>query len=64
MDIQNLVIELKAKGLTQQQIATAVPCSQSTISDIENGVIGQVRPSYNLVTGLQELAKKHGIELH
>jgi transcriptional regulator with XRE-family HTH domain len=64
MDIQHLVLQLKDKGLTQAEIGKEAGCSQSTVSDIENGNIGQVRPSYQLVTNLQKLAERHGIELN
>lgn len=63
MDIQNLVLELKKKGLTQPDIAAAIGCSQPNVSDIETGKIGKVRPSWKVVSGLTKLAKKYGIPI-
>lgn len=62
MDIQKLVKALLAEGLTQAEIAKSVQCSQPTISDIANGRVGKVRPSYKVATGIQQLAKSVGIE--
>lgn len=61
MDIANLIHRLREKGLTQAEIAEAVPCSQSTISEMENGKIGTVRPSYRVVDGLLKLAERNGL---
>lgn len=63
MDTQNLVIELKKKGLTQPEIASEIGCSQPTISDIETGKIGKVRPSWKIVDGLMRLARANGIDV-
>ena len=61
MDIQKIVKAILAQGLTQAEIAKRVPCSQPTISDISNGHVGNVRPSYKVVMGIHELAKSLGI---
>jgi len=63
VDIQKLVVELKGKGLSQAGIAAAIPCSQPTISDIENGRIGKSRPSFKIVDGLMRLARQHGVDM-
>lgn len=62
MDIQNIVLELKRLGMTQAEIATAVKCAQSTISEIQNGKIGKARPSYQLVVDLQQLYRQKLID--
>jgi len=61
MDIKHVLSQLQEAGLTQAQIALAIGCTQPTISDLSTGKIGQSRPSYKIVDGLQKLAKKHGI---
>ncbi|QGZ66303.1 helix-turn-helix domain-containing protein [Paraburkholderia acidisoli] len=62
MDIQHIVLELKRLGMTQAEIAASVHCAQSTISEIQNGKIGKARPSYQLVTDLQQLLRQRQIE--
>lgn len=37
MDFKLLIAELQASGLTQEQMAEACNCAQSTISDIARG---------------------------
>lgn len=58
IDIQDLVIQLKGKGMTQRQIADALGCSQPTISDYESGKIGKANPSHRMVEGIKKLARK------
>lgn len=56
MDIKTLVLWLVEEGgLTQKQIAERTGFSGATISDVAAGKIGHTRPSYGLVTKLQEL---------
>ena len=62
MDIQHITLELKRLGMTQSDIAAAVKCAQSTISEIQNGRIGKARPSYQLVVNLQQLYRQKLIE--
>lgn len=59
---QNIISELIDKGLTQQAIASEIPCSQSFVSDMVNGKCGLARPSWKVVAGLLALAKKHEVE--
>lgn len=56
MEPKDIVLELKRLGMTQVEIASAVGCSQATISDIENGK--QKRPSYRMVVQLNDLLAK------
>lgn len=58
MDISNTVIRLRESGLTQSEIGAEIGCSQSAVSDMENGKIGKTRPSYQIVQGLLKLEKK------
>ena len=58
MDIANTVIRLREAGLTQVEISLEIGCSQSAVSDMENGKIGKTRPSYQIVNGLLKLEKK------
>lgn len=53
MDFQKITCELIATGLTQQQLADLVPCSQPTISAFLKGSRG-ARPSLKI--GLRLLA--------
>ena len=59
MNIPNTLYQLKQAGLTQSFIASELECSQATISDMLNGKIGKVRPSYKTVSGLKRLSKKY-----
>jgi transcriptional regulator with XRE-family HTH domain len=61
MESQDLVLELKRLGMTQVEIASAVGCSQATISDIENGK--QKRPSYRMVRALTEVYERRIAEV-
>ena len=60
MEPKDIVLELKRLGMTQVEIASAVGCSQATISDIENGK--QKRPSYKMVVQLNDLLTKKQAE--
>lgn len=51
---QSIVNELRQFGMTQQEIADSVPCSQNYISDISRGVCGK-RPSHDIAAGLLKL---------
>ena len=51
MNIQNVITELRATGLTQQALADLVPCSQSTINAYENGTRSK-RPAFDIVSKL------------
>lgn len=53
---QSIVNDLREEGLTQQQIADAVPCSQNYISNISKGICGK-RPSHDIAQGLLALHK-------
>lgn len=61
IDIKFVIAGLSQAGLTQTQIGTAIGCSQSVVSEIAAGKLGTTRPSYQIVTGLAELAAKHGV---
>jgi transcriptional regulator with XRE-family HTH domain len=61
MEPKDIVLELKRLGLTQVEIASAVGCSQATISDIENGK--QKRPTYQMVVRLSDLLAKKQAEI-
>lgn len=56
MDFQKITSELIATGLTQQELAGLVPCSQPTISAFLMGTRGS-RPSLQIGTRLLELHK-------
>jgi len=53
MDFQKMTTELLGTGLTEQQLADLVPCSQSTINAFRHGKRG-ARPS--MVIGSRLLA--------
>lgn len=60
--IPQILASLQAKAqLTQVEIAAFIGCNQSTVSDMLNGKRGLVSPTYRVVSGLESLAKKHGI---
>jgi len=61
MDIPHTISSLRKAGLTQTQIGSAVGLGQTSISDMEAGKAGIKRPSYAVVSGLQQLAKIHGV---
>lgn len=52
------IIDLKEKGLTQLQIATAMGCSQNYVSDLENGKCGK-RLGYEKGNNLEKLWIEH-----
>jgi transcriptional regulator with XRE-family HTH domain len=60
MEPKDIVLALKHLGMTQVEIASAVGCSQATISDIENGK--QKRPTYQMVVRLNDLLAKKQAE--
>lgn len=56
-DWSQIIKDLQDKqkgGMTQQQIAQSVPCSQNYISDLKAGKKGK-RLSYEIAFGLQRL---------
>jgi len=55
MNWQQHIAALQASGLTQQQIADACNCAQTTISDLATGASKQ--PVYSTGAALLELAK-------
>ncbi len=55
---QNMISQLRAKGLTQVQIGKEIGCSQNYVSDLERGVCGK-RLSHEIATNLRKLWKKH-----
>ena len=62
MNITYTLSELQKIGLTQKQIGAAIGVAQPTISDMARGGSGITRPSYKVITGLESLAKKHGVK--
>jgi len=61
MDIPHTISGLRKAGLTQAQIGSVLGLSQTSISDMEAGKAGIKRPTYAVVSGLQQLAKRHGV---
>lgn len=61
MDIQYTLSELQRAGLTQSQIGDAIGVKQPTVSDMAAGKAGTKRPSYQVITGLTRLAKRHRV---
>lgn len=57
MDIQKITSDLIATGLTQQELANLVPCSQSSINAFLQGKRGS-RPSLAIGNRLMELFKE------
>lgn len=57
MDIKQTVNDILASGLTQQELADLVPCSQATICAYANGDRG-ARPSLQIGLRLSELHKE------
>lgn len=57
MDTQKITNELLSSGMTEQEIADFIPCSQSTISHFRNGKRGS-RPSLAIGLRLLELHRK------
>ncbi len=58
MDIQNVIAMLQSIGLTQEQIAAEIGCSQANISARKKR---SRRSSNQLVTGLNKLLIKYGL---
>jgi transcriptional regulator with XRE-family HTH domain len=56
MNWQSLISDLKARQISQAQIAAACNCKQSTISDLATGKTGS--PSYELGIALIALHKR------
>lgn len=61
MDISFTIKSLREAGLTQTQIGQAIGLKQTSISDMESGKAGTKRPSYQVISGLERLAKEHNI---
>lgn len=59
--IPSILLCLQEDGLTQSEIGEAIGCSQSTVSDMMTGKSGLKRPSYEIVSGLELLARQRGI---
>ncbi|PVZ90092.1 transcriptional regulator [Serratia sp. S1B] len=55
---QTIILQLRAKGMTQTQIASEIGCSQNYISNLENGLCGK-RLSHDFGQKLEALQKKH-----
>jgi transcriptional regulator with XRE-family HTH domain len=61
MDISFTIKSLREAGLTQTQIGAAIGLKQTSISDMESGKAGTKRPSHQVISGLERLAKKYKI---
>lgn len=57
MDTQKITSDLLGTGLTEQELADLVPCSQPTINAFKRGDRGK-RPSMNIGMRLLELHKE------
>ena len=57
MDTQKITLQLLATGVTQQELANRVGCSQSTINAFANGNRGS-RPTFAIGQRLVELHKE------
>lgn len=57
MDTQKITRELLETGLTQQELAALVPCSQPTIAAYANGKRGS-KPSFLVGSRLLELHRE------
>jgi predicted transcriptional regulator len=57
MNIQKIISELLSSGLTQQELASLVPCSQSLISALLRGERGS-RLSFQVGQGLMDIHRK------
>lgn len=53
MEWSALIAELTSRGMTQQKIAAACECAQSTISDLATGK--NTKPSYQIGKTLEQL---------
>jgi transcriptional regulator with XRE-family HTH domain len=61
MDISFTISGLRKAGLTQAQIGGEIGLKQTSISDMEAGKAGIKRPSHRTVSGLERLARLHGV---
>ena len=52
MDRPNIRIALKAKGMTQKQLAVAMACSEGLVSQI---ISGEVNPTYERAAAMERL---------
>ena len=55
---QAKIADLKEKGLTQNQIADVMGCSQNYVSNLENGLCGK-RLGYDKGKNLEKLWAEH-----
>lgn len=55
---QRMITDLKEKGLTQNQIALEMECSQNYVSNLENGLCGK-RLGYDKGKNLEKLWATH-----
>lgn len=55
---QKMITDLKEQGLTQNQIAAGVKCSQNYVSNLENGLCGK-RLGYEKGKNLEKLWAEH-----
>ena len=55
---QAKIADLKEKGLTQNQIADVMGCSQNYVSNLENGLCGK-NLGYDKGKNLEELWMEH-----
>jgi transcriptional regulator with XRE-family HTH domain len=55
---QKMITDLKEQGLTQNQIADAMECSQNYVSNLENGLCGK-RLGYEKGNNLKKLWDEH-----
>jgi len=62
MDIPFTIKCLREAGLTQTQIGKEIKLSQASVSDMEAGKAGIKRPTYQVINGLERLAKKHKVQ--
>lgn len=61
MNIPYTISALRRAGLTQTQIGAAIGRKQTSVSDMEAGKAGVIRPTESVVRGLQKLAAEHGV---
>lgn len=61
MNIPYTISALRRAGLTQTQIGSAIGRKQTSVSDMEAGKAGVIRPTESVVRGLQKLAAEHGV---
>ena len=56
MDWTKLIADLCGTGMTQPQIATAIGCSQASVSEMANGITKN--PKYSIGAALISLHKR------